>query len=297
MSSAPSNSLLIRAAPLTFALLWSIGFIVAKYAAPDADPFAFLTARFGLAALILGSIALAMRAPWPTSGMGITHSVVSGMLMHGGYLAGIWWAIFAGLPASIAGLLAAGQPLLTALLAGPLLGERVGWRHWAGIGAGFVGIVMVLLPRLVGVDPSALPSVATPMIVAALGVVSVTLGTFYQKRFVPRTDLRSGTCLQYLGALALLAPLTMLMGSWRFDPTANLLIALAVSVLGLSVAGIALLLMMIRRGEVSRVAVLIYLVPPLTAVEAFLLFGESLTVVQILGMAIAVVGVWLATRT
>ena len=296
MPSASSTSFLIRAAPLTFALLWSIGFIVAKYAAPDAEPFTFLTARFGLAALILGLIALAMRAPWPTSGAGIAHSVVSGMLMHGGYLAGIWWAIFAGLPASIAGLLAAGQPLLTALLAGPLLGERVGWRHWAGIAAGFTGIVMVLLPRLAGVDPAALPGVATPMIVAAVGVVSVTLGTFYQKRFVPLTDLRSGTFLQYLGALALVAPLAALVGTWRFDPTVNLLAALAVSVLGMSVAGIALLLMMIRRGEVSRVAVLIYLVPPLTAIEAFLLFGESLTAMQMLGMTIAVAGVWLATR-
>jgi drug/metabolite transporter (DMT)-like permease len=294
--SAPSTRLLLRAAPLTFAVLWSLGFIVAKYAAPDADPFAFLTARFGLAALILGVFAWSVDARWPTTRAGIAHSAISGMLMHGGYLAGIWWAVFAGLPASIAGLLAAGQPLLTAVLAGPLLGERVGWRHWAGIAAGFIGIVMVLLPRLAGVDAAALPGIAIPMIVAALGVLSVTLGTFYQKRFVPSTDLRTGTCVQYIGALALMLPMTAALGSWRFDPTLSLLIALAVSVLGLSVAGIGLLLMMIRYGEVSRVAVLIYLVPPLTAIEAYLLFGESFNTVQVVGMVAATAGVWLATR-
>jgi len=297
MPSTHPTSFLIRATPLTFALLWSSGFIVAKYAAPYADPFTFLSARFGLAALILVAIAAAMRAPWPTSAGGIGHSVVAGVLLHGGYLGGVWWAIFAGLPATIAGLLTAGQPLLTALLAAPLLGERVGWRQWAGIAAGFAGIVLVLLPRLAGIDPSALAGATTPMLAAAAGVVSVTLGTLYQKRFVAHTDLRTGTVLQYLGALALVAPLAVLTEPMRFEPTVELFAALAVSVLVMSIAAIALLLLMIRRGEVSRVAALLYLVPPLTAIEAFLLFGESLTPIQIVGMAFAAAGVWLATRS
>jgi drug/metabolite transporter (DMT)-like permease len=297
MPSAHPTSFLIRATPLTFALLWSSGFIVAKYAAPYADPFTFLSARFGLAALILVLIAVAMRAPWPTSAGGVVHSVVAGMLLHGGYLGGVWWAIFAGLPATIAGLLTAGQPLLTALLAAPLLGERVGWRQWAGIGAGFAGIVLVLMPRLAGVDPTALAGATTPMMVATAGVVSVTLGTLYQKRFVARTDLRTGTSLQYLGALAVVAPLALLTEPMRFEPTVSLFVALAVSVLVLSIAAIALLLLMIRRGEVSRVAALLYLVPPFTAIEAFLLFGESLTPIQIVGMVFAAAGVWLATRS
>jgi drug/metabolite transporter (DMT)-like permease len=237
-----------------------------------------------------------MRAPWPTSAGGIVHSVVAGMLLHGGYLGGVWWAIFAGLPATIAGLLTAGQPLLTALLAAPLLGERVGWRQWAGIGAGFAGIVLVLMPRLAGVDPSALAGATKPMVAATVGVVSVTLGTLYQKRFVARTDLRTGTSLQYVGALAVVAPLALLTEPMRFEPTVSLFVALAVSVLVLSIAAIALLLLMIRRGEVSRVAALLYLVPPFTAIEAYLLFGESLTPVQIVGMVFAAAGVWLATR-
>jgi len=126
--------------------------------------------------------------------------------------------------------------------------------------------------------------------------ISVTLGTFYQKRFVPRTDLRTGTCLQFVGALAIVTPLALLAETLRFDATATLLAALAWSVLVISLAAIALLLLMLRRGEVSRVAALIYLVPPLTALEAFMLFGESLSVVQIVGMAVTALGVWLATH-
>ena len=157
-------------------------------------------------------------------------------------------------------------------------------------------IVLVLAPRLTAVDMAALGAVALPMIVNFGATVSVTLGTFYQKRFVPRTDLRTGTCLQFVGALAVVAPLALLTESLRFDATATLLAALAWSVLVISLAAIALLLLMLRRGEVSRVAALIYLVPPLTALEAFMLFGESLSVVQIVGMAVTALGVWLATH-
>ncbi len=296
MPSPQITAFLIRATPLTFALLWSSGFIVAKYAAPDADPFTFLAARFGLAAVILALIALAGRAPWPASAGEVAHSLVAGMLLHGGYLAGVWWAIFEGLPAGIAGLLTGAQPLLTALLAAPLLGERVGRWQWIGIGAGFVGIVLVLAPRLAGIDPEALRGVLVPITVNFAGVVSVTFGTFYQKRFVATGDLRTGTCLQFIGALAVVVPLALMTETLRFDPTARLLAALAISVLVLSIAAIALLLLMIRHGEVSRVAALIYLVPPLTALEAYVLFGENLSAIQIVGMAVTAAGVWLATH-
>ena len=194
-------------------------------------------------------------------------------------------------------MITAGQPLLTAILAAPLLGERLSRRQWAGITSGLVGIVLVLAPRLTGVDMTALGAVALPMIVNFAATISVTLGTFYyQKRFVPRTDLRTGTCLQFVGGLAVVAPLALLTESLRFDLTASLLAALAWSVLVISLAAIALLLLMLRRGEVSRVAALIYLVPPLTALEAFILFGESLSAVQVVGMAVTALGVWLATH-
>ena len=295
MPSQQSTPLIIRVAPITFALFWSSGFIVAKYAAPDADPFTFLSVRFGATILILGLIAIASRAPWPNT-REAGHSVVAGVLLHGGYVGGVWWAVAEGLPAGISGLITAGQPLLTALLAAPLLGERVTPRQWCGIGGGFVGIVLVLAPRLDAVNTTALASVALPMLANFGATVSVTLGTFYQKHFVARADLRTGTLLQFIGALAVVAPLALATEALRFDPTATLLASLIWSVLVMSIAAIALLLLMIRHGEVSRVAALIYLVPPLTALEAFVLFGESLSAVQIAGMAITTAGVWLATR-
>jgi drug/metabolite transporter (DMT)-like permease len=145
------------------------------------------------------------------------------------------------------------------------------------------------------VDVAALWAVAVPMLVNLGSIVAVTLGTFYQKRFVASADLRTGACLQFVGALAVVAPLALI-GPARFDPTQSLILSLAFSVLVLSIAAIALLLLMIRRGEVARVAALIYLVPPLTAIEAFVLLGESLNAAQIIGMAVTAVGVWLATR-
>ena len=196
----------------------------------------------------------------------------------------------------MSGLPPAAQPLLTALLAAPLLGERVAIRQWGGIAVGFIGILLVLVPRLAAVDMAGLGGVALPMIANFFATVSVTLGTFYQKRFVAGTDLRTGTCLQFIGALAIMAPLALATEALRFDASATLLAALAWSVLVISVAAIALLLVMIRHGEVLRIAALIYLVPPLTAIEAFILLHETLSAMQIAGMAVTAAGVWLATR-
>jgi drug/metabolite transporter (DMT)-like permease len=296
MPSPQLTSLFIRAAPLTFALLWSSGFIVAKYAAPYADPFTFLTVRIATTIVALVLIAIVSRAPWPASAGEAGHSMVVGVLLHGGYLGGVWWAVAQGLPAGISGLITAAQPLLTALLAAPLLGERVTRRQWCGIVGGFVGIILVLAPRLSAVDTATLGIVALPMIVNFAATVSITLGTFYQKRFVAGTDLRTGTCLQFVGALAVMAPLALATETLRFDVNPTSLAALAWSVLMTSLAAIALLLLMIRHGELSRVAALIYLVPPLAVLQAFILFDETLSAIQLVGMAVTAAGVWLATR-
>jgi drug/metabolite transporter (DMT)-like permease len=294
MPPPSSISPLIRAAPLTFAVLWSSGFIVARFAAPDADPFTFLTVRFAVTILVLGLIVVASRAPWPASAGEAGHSMAVGVLLHGGYLAGVWWAVANGLPVGISALITAAQPLLTAVLAAPLLGERVTRRQRLGIGLGFVGIVLVLAPRLAGIEVAALA--ALPVLANFGATVSVTLGTFYQKRFVAGADLRTGTLLQFIGALLVVTPLALATETLRFDPTPTLLAALAWSVLAISLAAIALLLLLLRHGEIARVAALIYLVPPLTALEAFILFGERLSAVQIAGVALTATGVWLATR-
>jgi drug/metabolite transporter (DMT)-like permease len=296
MPSPQLTAFFIRAAPLTFALFWSSGFMVAKYAAPEADPFTFLVVRFVSSIVILASIAVASRASWPASAREAGHSMMVGVFLHGGYLGGVWWAVAQGLPAGISGLITAAQPLLTALLAAPLLGERVTRRQWCGIVGGFVGIVLVLAPRLSAVDAATLGIAALPMIVNFGATVSVTLGTFYQKRFAAGADLRTGTCLQFIGALAVMAPLALATETLRFDVNATSLAALAWSVLVTSLAAIALLLLMIRHGELSRVAALIYLVPPLAVLQAFILFDETLSVVQVVGMAVTAAGVWLATR-
>jgi drug/metabolite transporter (DMT)-like permease len=226
MPSEPLTRFFIIAAPLTFAFLWSSGFIVAKYAVPASEPFTFLVARFGAAILVLAAIAVVSGAPWPPTANDAGHSVVAGMLLHGGYLAGVWWAIAEGLPAGIAGVLSAVQPLLTGLLAAPLLGERVTRRQWCGIAVGFLGILLVLAPRLAAVELAALGGIAVPMAVNFGAIASLTVGTFYQKRFVAGTDLRTGTCLQYFGALAVVVPLALATESLRLDVTAISLAAL-----------------------------------------------------------------------
>jgi drug/metabolite transporter (DMT)-like permease len=265
------TSAMARAAPLTFALLWSSGFIVAKYAAPDADPFTFLAVRFGITILVLASIAIASGAPWPARGREAAHSLVAGALLHGGYLGGVWWAVAHGLPVGISGLITAAQPLLTALLATPILGERVTPRQWYGIIAGFVGIVLVLAPRLAPFEITALSKAVLPIIANFAATVSVTLGTFYQKRFVAAADLRTAATLQYVGAFVLVMPLALATEQLRFE-----LAALAWSVLGMSIAAIALLLLLIGQGALARVAALIYLVPPLTRSRHSFCLGNAL---------------------
>ena len=292
----PAAPLIIRIAPLTFAFLWSSGFIVARYGAADAEPFTFLTARFLLAALLLLLLAVAPRAPWPKTFGDAGHNMVAGILLHGGYLCGVWWAVANGLPAGLSALIAAAQPLMTAILAGPLAGEKVSAPQWAGIVVGFVGIVLVLAPRLAGVDAAMLGVVVVPMLVNFGATVSVTLGTFYQKRFAASSDLRTGTFLQFIGALFIVVPLALATETLRFDVTPTSIAVLLWSVVALSIGAIALLLLLIRRGAVSRVAALIYLVPPLVAAEAFVLFGEDLTAVQMAGMVATAAGVWLAVK-
>lgn len=294
--SSAQQQLIIRAAPLTFALLWSSGFIVARYGAQDAEPFTFLTARFALAVVLLFLLALATRAPWPRTWADAGHNMAAGILLHGGYLCGVWWSVAHGLPAGLSALITAAQPLMTAILAAPLAGERVSPWQWAGIVVGFVGIVLVLAPRLAGIDPAMLGVVLVPMLVNFGATISVTLGTFYQKRFAAGSDLRTGTCLQFVGALMIVVPLALMTETLRFDITPTSIAVLLWSVVALSIGAIALLLLLIRRGAVSRVAALIYLVPPMVAVEAFLLFGEDLTLVQMVGMGATAAGVWLAVK-
>jgi len=290
-------SMLLTLTPALFVVIWSTGWIVAKYVVPHADPLTFLAVRYASAGVVLAIMALVMRAEWPKTRRASLHAMVSGVLLHTGYLGGVWWAIAHGLPAGVSALIAAVQPLLTAALAARLGGERLRVVHLAGILVGFIGVMGVIAPKLAGVSVAGLSGVAVAVIINIGAMVSVTLGTFYQKKHVASGDLRTITVMQYVGAFATTLPLAMLLEPMRFDVhVAETWWALAWSVIVLSIGAIGLMLMMIRRGAVSKVAALIYLIPPTAALQAWFMFGETLTVMQVAFMGVAAFGVFLATR-
>jgi drug/metabolite transporter (DMT)-like permease len=284
-----------RIAPALFVLLWSTGWIAAGYAAKTSDALTFLSLRFALAAMAMGAIALATRAVWPTSARAILFAAISGVLLHALYLGPLWWAVRHGLPASISGLLAAIQPILTAALAPILIGERITGRQWLGVLAGLAGLALVLEPKLVGVDAEALRAASLPIAVNVFGMFVVTLGYFFQKKFLAAGDLRATATIQYVAASGAMFLAALALGERRIGWDMQTALTMAWSVLVLSVGAVGLLLMLIRRGAVARSAALNYLVPPAVAIEAWLLFGETLAPLQLVGMALTVLGVMLAT--
>jgi len=294
---SPSSDLIFRrTAPALFVFLWSTGWIVARYSAEYADPLTFLSARYACAGAVLFVYALIAGGRWPARQSDSVHAAFSGVLLHAIYLGGVWIAIAQGVPASISALLAALQPILTAALAPILLRERIGAKQWLGIVLGFIGIIVVLSPKLAGVAPGQLGAVAMPLLINIIAMLAVTAGTFYQKRYIHSGDLRTVTILQYAGAIAVTLPVAYLIEPMRLEVNATTILIMLWSVLAISIGAIALLLLLIRRGEVSRAAQLIYLVPPTAAAQAYLLFGEQLTPLQLAGMALTVIGVALASR-
>jgi len=267
-----SNALLARAAPPLFVFLWATGFVAARLVVPHADPLTFLVLRYVLAAAILSVIAFAANAPWPKGGRGWVDAMIAGVLIHGGYLGAVFWAIKHGVPAGISALIAGLQPLVTGMLVGWLLGERVSARRWAGIAIGFLGTALVVAPKLGGA--TGFPPLA--ILVKFLGTVSITLGTIWQKRTAAAADLRTNAVAQFVGAALATLPLALVLENGRLDPVPELFIGLSWSVVALSIGAIGLLLVLIRRGAVAGVAALLYLVPPVSALMAYFLFGEAL---------------------
>lgn len=282
--------MLVRLIPIVFVLIWSTGWIVGKYVVPHADPLAFLSLRYAAAIALLAPAAFILKTNWPKEPKLWAHALANGVMLHGLYLGGVWWAIAHGVPAGVSALIAALQPLFTALAAGPLVGERLSPARWAGIALGFVGVTLVVAPKLTG---AGLP-LGAPLLVNVVAMVAVTAATLHQKRSLKAVELPALASIQYVGALLVTLPLVPLIGEFRFDASPESFAALAWSVIVLSIAAILLMLVMIERGEVSRVASLIYLVPPIAALQAYALFGETLNLVQLAGMALAAAGVLLA---
>ncbi len=288
----PSGDHLARLAPPLFVVLWASGFVTARLVAPFADPLTFLAVRFALAAAILAFIAFLVRAPWPSGVSAWRDGLLAGVLLHGAYLGAVFWAVANGLPAGVSALIAGLQPLVTALLVGPFIGEPVSRRRWLGIGIGFLGAALVLAPKLGAIG--GIPVI--PAAVSFAGTVSITLGTIWQKRTAAAVDLRTNAVAQFIGATVFVLPLAWAFEEGRFEPTVEALAGLAWSVLAMSIGAIALLLVLIRRGAVAGVAALLYLVPPVSALMAYAMFGETLSPIQITGMAVAAAGVAVASR-
>ena len=279
-------------APALFVLFWSTGFIVARAAAPHADLQLFLLYRFALAAALLAIAAAAARTPWPRPRDLLRH-VLTGAVMMGVYLCLSFWAIGQGLPAGIMALLGALQPLFTAALLVSRGHGRPSSSMWLGLLVGFSGVLLVLFPRLVG-GGFALTSFAN-IGAGLLSILALTLGTLAQKRLAGG-DLRVTGCLQNLGAAMVAGFALLSVGTIRWDESFILWGALVWAVLISSIVSQGMLMWMMRHGEATRVTALMLLVPPAAAVMAYAFFGETLTTLQFVGFALALIGV-VFTRT
>jgi drug/metabolite transporter (DMT)-like permease len=273
----------LRATPALFVLIWSTGFLAARYGMPHAPPLTFLAWRFGLSMLAFGVWLLLSRASWPQSRAQWMHLVVAGVLLHAGYLGGVWAAVKAGMTAGTVALIVGLQPVLTALW---LFGSsRVVLLQWLGLFLGFAGLALVVWPK-VGVGELTAWNVG----LAALALLCITAGTLYQKRFVQAGDVRMANAVQIAAAFVVTLPLALFETEpMRWHP--QLIGALAWSVLVLTLGGSSLLVLLIQRGAAMRVTSLLYLVPPCTAVLAWWLFGEPLTPAVVAGMALTAIGV------
>lgn len=287
----PPRAALALFAPGLFVLLWSTGFIGGKLGLPYAEPLTFLLIRMVLTALLLGAVALVLRAPWPRTAGEAGRIALAGLLVHGTYLGGVFSAISQGLPAGTVALIVGLQPLLTAIAAGPLLGERLTGRQWTGFALGLVGVALVVWEKL------ALRSgLGWALALAVVALLGITAGTLYQKRHCAGMDLRSGTAIQYAASALLFAILAPLTETMQVRWTGEFVFALGWLCLVLSVGAVFLLYFLIRQGAASRVASLFYLTPPTTALMAWALFGETLGWLALAGMGVTAAGVALVLK-
>jgi drug/metabolite transporter (DMT)-like permease len=284
------DRLAIATAPVLFVLLWSTGFIGARYGLPYIEPLTFLAVRIFFVVLIMAAIAIIGGAKRPDAGE-IGHSLVAGSLVHGLYLGGVFTAISQGVPAGISALIPGLQPILTSTIANRFTGETVTRVQWMGLALGLFGVLLVLHDRSIVLAGSTLG-----WITSFLSLIGITLGTLYQKRYCGSIDWRSGNLVQYIGAGVLFALGAFAVETREIHWSGELIFALAWLVLVLSIAAIGLMYWLIRRSAATGFASLFYLVPVVTALFAYILFGERLDAISILGMLICTGGVVLANR-
>ena len=296
-TDAVNNRALLRWMPAVFVLIWATGFIVARYGMPYAPPFTFLLLRYLCSIACFAAWIAIARVRWPQTRAEWLHLAVTGVLMHGGYLGGVWAAVKAGMGSGLSALIVGIQPVLTAiwLSAFGSAAHRVSARQWLGLGLGFAGLVLVVWRKLTEGSPGDMVT-AVNLAWAVGALLCITAGTLYQKRWVAPCDVRSANTVQLIAAALVTAPLAWLEPE-AMQWNAQSLGALAWSVLGLTLGGSSLLYLLIQRGAAASVASLMYLVPPTTAVMAWLLFGEPITVTTVAGIALTALGVALVVRS
>jgi drug/metabolite transporter (DMT)-like permease len=292
MNSTDSTASWVKHMPAVFVLIWSTGFIVARFGMPNSPPFSFLWFRY------LFSIACFLvwiqwgRVKWPQNLNAWLHLAVTGVLMHAGYLGGVWAAVKAGMGSGLSALIVGLQPVLTAILLstrGSASQNAVSRRQWMGLFLGFCGLLLVVWRKLT--QGSAMDHVTGVNLgFAVMALLSITLGTLYQKSFVKPCDVRTANTVQLMAAMVVTTPLALLeTESMQWNP--ELMGAMAWSVLGLTLGGSSLLYLLIQKGAAATVSSLMYLVPPCTAVMAWLLFDEPITAVTLMGIALTAWGV------
>ena len=287
---------LVTSMPWVFVLIWSTGFIVARFGMPHAPPMSFLALRYALSLVCFVAWIVVARVEWPRDATQWLHLAVVGVLMHAAYLGGVWSAVKAGVGAGTVALLVGLQPVLTAIwMSLSVSGSghaRVSSRQWLGLLLGLVGLALVVWRKL----GSGGELTASNLSLGIFALVGITAGTLYQKRFLAACDVRSASAVQLLAAFVVTLPLALL----ETEPIvwhAHLMGALAWSVLVLTLGGSSLLYLLIQRGAATRVTSLMYLVPPCTALMAWALFGESFTALMLLGLLLTATGVALVVRT
>lgn len=278
-----------RILPVTFILLWASAFISAKYGLPHAGPFSFLLTRFVVVLVLFSALGLLLRRPWPR-GVALCHMAVVGVLMHGVYLGGVFFAISRQTPAGLSALIVSLQPVLTAVLGIWLLGERPRPMQWLGIALGSAGVLLVLWPRLGG----AVPLVGLAACLVAL--LAITFATIWQKRHGGGMDMLTGNAAQAFAAATFYAVVVLLFEPYRVDWTVEFSLAFGWLVFGVSLGAVTILMLLIRSGSAAATTSLFFLVPPASALMAWLAFDETLGIGGIVGLSITTAGVWLVNR-
>ena len=280
-------------APWIFTIIWSSGFVVAKFAFADGDSLYFLALRLLLAALILFLLTLLLRQPLRLSKRDLRASLLIGLSLHGLYLGGVWYAIELGAPAGLSSVITSMQPILVSLIAVRLLAEPLTWKQGAGLLSGLAGVFLVVLPKLTGKDGFTAESLSL-LIVALIGS---TLATLLQKKIGHDIPLMMGTTYQFLIAGVVMLALSIARGRTRFELTHTSFWTMAWAVLVTSIAAILLLLWLLNHGTAAKVSSLLYLIPPMAVIQGYLFFGEKVAPLGIVGICLTALGVALVIQS